>query len=541
LNPDPFAIKLRLTKAQISVIWPGLDHIIRADLTRKVSGQALTSYPFQIQPLPMGFDSGTFSPSMMKRIERLWIKLKPIASKGGRIRMDAFELRAAALSVRVTLKLQRLKAQKTLHGEADAKGQFSLDRTTIKELKVRTERVIRSLERNMKRANRQFLTQVSTDEFKALSKEWQLHLRWIRFSLAYFKPFCAFGPGRRRLQRVEIDQLVQMARQAIMDQGFEPPDPGEIRKAIRLFVRYSRRGRQGAKHFRYMLKNRDSSLALSELFEFLEPRLGLGDDVKKRGGKASRVAHQQAASKPEVKALIKKMEKNWKRWTPEERKEHLSTLISKDCTIRGLADDLGMSESTLRQYSTPWTLRVEGKVPPKEVPAPKQAVRKAVSNRLPERPDRHPLKDGASESRVNELVQIALDFIQGEYAMPETSPAPTHIQSVLTDAELRLRDFVWPRPSPVKLLPGASTQEIFRMAKPVETLGENLIEYRGKWLATILVSMTPDPAIGVRAIRQAKPYAAELEETAKQLKEATERELKPHLRRLRDWAKNHPR
>jgi hypothetical protein len=50
--------------------------------------------------MPPGFDSGTFSQSMMEGIKHLWIKLKPKASKGGRIRMDAFELREAALSAR---------------------------------------------------------------------------------------------------------------------------------------------------------------------------------------------------------------------------------------------------------------------------------------------------------------------------------------------------------------------------------------------------------------------------------------------------------
>jgi hypothetical protein len=43
---DPTAIKLRLTKDQTSIIWPGLHYIICQWLTREQSGQSVTCYPF---------------------------------------------------------------------------------------------------------------------------------------------------------------------------------------------------------------------------------------------------------------------------------------------------------------------------------------------------------------------------------------------------------------------------------------------------------------------------------------------------------------
>jgi hypothetical protein len=88
-------IMRRLTRAQSILIWKGLDCIVRAFQTRTLAGQAPTSFPFGIQQLPVGFDSGTFSPTMMDRIIRLRAKLEPKIKTGGRIRMDAFEARAA--------------------------------------------------------------------------------------------------------------------------------------------------------------------------------------------------------------------------------------------------------------------------------------------------------------------------------------------------------------------------------------------------------------------------------------------------------------
>ena len=37
-------VSVRFSKSQLALIWPGLDHLIRADLTRQKTGQAITSY-----------------------------------------------------------------------------------------------------------------------------------------------------------------------------------------------------------------------------------------------------------------------------------------------------------------------------------------------------------------------------------------------------------------------------------------------------------------------------------------------------------------
>lgn len=46
---DSTAIKVRLSKDQVSMIWPGLNYIICQFLTREQCGQSVSSYPFRIQ------------------------------------------------------------------------------------------------------------------------------------------------------------------------------------------------------------------------------------------------------------------------------------------------------------------------------------------------------------------------------------------------------------------------------------------------------------------------------------------------------------
>lgn len=189
--------------------------------------------------------------------------------------MDAFELRAAILSVRITLKLQRVKAHKRPRIISAAIPVSNLDGQPIPELERKVQKVVKSLERYTKRANRKFMALGSRGEFKARSKEWQSHLRWIRFHLAYFKPFRSIGSLIRTREWEDTDRLVAVAVRTIREKGFDVPDAKDLRHAIRLFMRYSRQGRLGRRNYLYVLQNSENRFARSSLFEFLEPRLKL--------------------------------------------------------------------------------------------------------------------------------------------------------------------------------------------------------------------------------------------------------------------------
>lgn len=265
---------MRLTKTQMSIIWPGLNFIASAFLVNARDGDCEFAYPFRVFPLQRSFDTGTLSPSMRESILALRARLKPIAKTGGRNQMNAIEIRASIYAARVNLQLLRRNAYDARRKDAKTKKTLGLDEAAIKKRKQQTQLVIRSLERNLKRATRRFLKITSQSEFAKMSKEWQSHLRWMKFHLAYFKPV-PLGKGRRAARRMLIDRLIATAEEAIDREGFEIPGPQELRNVVRLFVRYSRRGRISKFHFRYMLANSQQREAQEFLFEFVKKRIKL--------------------------------------------------------------------------------------------------------------------------------------------------------------------------------------------------------------------------------------------------------------------------
>ena len=187
MDTDPTAVDLRISKTQMSVIWPGLNFIVLAFLTRVETGTCEFAYPFRVCPLPRGFDDGTYRSVMMDRIRALWIRLKPIAKTGGRVEMNAIDIRAAIYATRINLQLLRRKVHDARRKDAKTKKTLGLDQAAIKKRKQQTGPVIKSLERDLKRATRSSLKITPRSEFVQMSQEWQSHLRWMKFHLAYFK------------------------------------------------------------------------------------------------------------------------------------------------------------------------------------------------------------------------------------------------------------------------------------------------------------------------------------------------------------------
>jgi len=280
MDPDPTAVKMRLSKTQMSVIWPGLHFLVLALLSREKFGTCEFAYPFQIFPLPRGFDDGTYRSAMTDCIRALWIRMKPIATTGGRVQMNSIDIRAAIFAARINMQLLRRRVHDARRKDAKTKKTLGLGRAAIKKRKQQTGPVIKSLERNLKRATRSSLKTTSRSEFAQMSKEWRSHLRWMKFHLAYFKQVRVVK-GRGIVHRMVIDQLTAIAEKAIRYEGFEIPDPRELRNVVRLFVRYSRRGRIWKFHFRYMLQNGQRRAAQEFLFEFVKKRIKLKENKKK--------------------------------------------------------------------------------------------------------------------------------------------------------------------------------------------------------------------------------------------------------------------
>jgi len=158
----------------------------------------------------------------------------------------------------------------------------------------------------------------------------------------------------------------------------------------------------------------------------------------KNRGKATRIAHRIAAAKPKAKALIKELAKEFENWPQEVRKKKLSTLLAIDgISVRGLAEEAGIADSTLRHYvdPTPPVKKVDvprkrapraklpvrvtaASHPPVAQPKPPSKVRQQVRVCLPPRPDfSAQLREREAESRAREAEsrersQLLFDYLQ---------------------------------------------------------------------------------------------------------------------------------
>jgi hypothetical protein len=269
-------IPIRLTPTQMSVIWPGLDLIVLAESSRRTKGSAHYEYPFRIYPKYPGFDRGHFHPELMNVIVSLWKRLRGREKRGGRIQVNDIELRAAVFAVRTTMAhfrkrdrglrkrislaretwrdSERESLRKSLANvQVDIERYFALRKEGVENARKqiaetarysrRARQTISSLERHAKRANRLLRKRSTPAQYEALMQMWREHLRWMRLHLVYFAPPPPVWRPKRWRQR-NLDILTEMAIRGLKNEGYAPPEPVELRRVLRLYVRSSNRGRE---------------------------------------------------------------------------------------------------------------------------------------------------------------------------------------------------------------------------------------------------------------------------------------------------------
>jgi hypothetical protein len=64
----------------------------------------------------------------------------------------------------------------------------------------------------------------------------------------------------------------------------------------------------------------------------------------------NQTAHQRAMENPEVREALSALRARWNDLSPQQRGQELKVLISFKCSVRGIAKELGESESNLRRY-----------------------------------------------------------------------------------------------------------------------------------------------------------------------------------------------
>jgi hypothetical protein len=211
INHDPAAIRFRLTAAQMSVIWPGLDIIVMEHVSRREKKRSQYAYPFRLYPFPRGSDIGTDDTPSMNQIIALWKALRTKSAVGGRVQMNAVPVRTAIFAVRVNLGLWRHRKHDGRRWNPETKKRLGVDGESLKQLRIKSQRVLTSLERHMKRANRHLLSLVPPEDYAVLMDAWKKHLRWMRLPLVYFTPLPPVIQDKKYRHQLILDKLGEMA------------------------------------------------------------------------------------------------------------------------------------------------------------------------------------------------------------------------------------------------------------------------------------------------------------------------------------------
>jgi hypothetical protein len=115
---------------------------------------------------------------------------------------------------------------------------------TVRE-NLEAKAVIASLERQLKRARRAYAADAGESAYKEMRVGWFAHLRWMRMHLVYFRPQ-RIKTQPRLLQRMIVDRTYESAKAGILKRQYEPPPEKELRRLVRLYLRYVRRERRAA-------------------------------------------------------------------------------------------------------------------------------------------------------------------------------------------------------------------------------------------------------------------------------------------------------
>jgi hypothetical protein len=143
-----------------------------------------------------------------------------------RLQLNFVQLSACILAVRIGKDYERLR----------------LKRKILLERKQVMKRVIASLERELKRARRAYAAEMGEDSYKQIRKMWLEHLRWIRMNLVYFRRL-RLKTQQRRVHKMIVDYGYERARAGLFARDLQPPEDRDLRRLVRLALRYIRRGR----------------------------------------------------------------------------------------------------------------------------------------------------------------------------------------------------------------------------------------------------------------------------------------------------------
>lgn len=251
----------KLPKAKIVIRLSERDHrLIRAGLNWIVGNYRLSNRGARIltgrveRAWVRSFDPGSYDQDLMDGIIALRVTVVSLAPSG-RLRVDtSFEIGACALAVRVV-------ARRCRHGHT---------RFDMPQVDRASKRLLRRLEVVRKRAKRAEVRRSGLNSYQARAHEWQRFIRWIRVHIPDCGSTRLRRPARFGPPKMIVDKLVSWVRAELMECKQRLPNERELRRLVRLALRYIRRGRRGFSG-RYFLE--DKVFASAYLANFVTTRL----------------------------------------------------------------------------------------------------------------------------------------------------------------------------------------------------------------------------------------------------------------------------
>lgn len=204
---------------------------------------------------------------------------------------------------------------------------------------------------------------------------------------------------------------------------------------------------------------------------------------KSKARKHTRVTkHDHAMADPVVKHLVEDLKQQWRELPPEAKAARLKELRAKGCTKRGLADELGISESRVRTYlSPPGVGHLQAEFDLNDV-------------------------DEATRALVERIATAIVNFIQAKDGVLETATKSSEVPVLFEKTRQCLKSSYADHPRPFRRRLGQDPAALFNQTKPERLDGgtESELDYKARWLAEFLATVTPTLMVWELALARAE-------------------------------------
>lgn len=224
------AFILRVKKRPVELMCVALRHlhINQTNFIHTGQTRSYDHHPDAYYRGGLDYALGKYDEEFIKTFLDLWSQVKDLRANGGRIYgLDVFGIAACMFAVRATMKRVR-------HGHHQA---------WADDLEASADRFLARLERLRKRLKRQMISETHPLDYFDKEQRWESFLCFLHNY--YFFCHCSYRPRNNlyRLRRLIIDQYVKWTSEELKIRNV--PIPANLRKLVRRYIGYVRRGRTG--------------------------------------------------------------------------------------------------------------------------------------------------------------------------------------------------------------------------------------------------------------------------------------------------------